>query len=425
MAITFVNAGTVGSTSGTGGNPSAPGIPASIATGDLMILVALAGDNVTITLPGGWTKFIEQNDGTAQRLTVAWKAYAGDSAPTVTHTGGDSCVARIWAFRGTDTVNPIETSSVNNSTPGTTVTATTITPNSGNSAVVGIWTEECTGNTSGAPTWASYSGTNPTFTEVGSDTNTIGSGLNEVGFGFAWGLSTTGGATGSRTAVVTGAALNPPTTDIGALFSIAPQASAVFIPQSYMAPLTGLQIPGQPAVGPMLNTGVEQNAIGYVSPLPITQFVNPLSLVMGPRIFPVPQPYWLPVVGGDITITQDTGPGLLVLTAGTHVVEIDVAVTATAGILVLTAGTHTFTEQMAPTVGILNLGAGTHAPQEALVQSTPGILNLGAGAHTLAEQLQPGVGILFLGAGAHIIPGGASASIPDTPGHTIHITAIH
>lgn len=183
-----------------------------------MFRAVLGGDNVVITFPAGWTKFIEVNGGAASRLSIAWKVYAGSAETAVTHAAGDGVVDRIFTVAGADTVAPIGASSTNTQTLQTTVTATTIAPLP-DSLVVGVWTEECTGNTSGAPTWASYSGVDPTFTEFGTDINTTGLGANEIGFGIATG-ATDGAVTGARTAVVTGAALASPTNNIGVMFEI-------------------------------------------------------------------------------------------------------------------------------------------------------------------------------------------------------------
>jgi len=87
VAISFVNTGTL--VRADSGNIT-PGLPASIAAGDILVLVVGAADNVTVTLPAAYTKKIELNSSTNCRLTVAWaRATGSDSAPLVTHTAGN------------------------------------------------------------------------------------------------------------------------------------------------------------------------------------------------------------------------------------------------------------------------------------------------------------------------------------------------
>jgi hypothetical protein len=201
---TVVAVGTVGATTGTGGNPTAPGIPAGTTTDDIMVMLVGAGDNITVTLPVGWTKFVEQNNGTTNRMTLAWKrAGSSEAAPTVTHTGGDSCVSRIVSIRGVPNTqsNPIAvlgTPSANASS--LTVTASTITPAGTTDLVVWAGLATIAGNTSNSNTYAVVGGTDPTFTE--RIDSVIGSGLNEAAIGLDTGPTVSGAATGSRTSTL-------------------------------------------------------------------------------------------------------------------------------------------------------------------------------------------------------------------------------
>src|SRR4051794_7729890 len=98
MAISFVNVGTIAHAAS--GNIT-PALPASIAAGDILVLVVGAADNVVVTLPAAYTKKLEVNSSTNCRLTVAWaRATGSDSAPLVTHAAGNSVFGVIGAFRG-------------------------------------------------------------------------------------------------------------------------------------------------------------------------------------------------------------------------------------------------------------------------------------------------------------------------------------
>lgn len=103
---TFVAAGT--SSRATNG-ATAPGLPAGLADGDLMILldgaVYWGGGPATPGTPAGWTQIITFQDGgsTYARITLMARTYAtGDTAPSVTYTGGASSnhYSQIYAFRG-------------------------------------------------------------------------------------------------------------------------------------------------------------------------------------------------------------------------------------------------------------------------------------------------------------------------------------
>lgn len=229
MAVTLVAAGANGDNGSVGsGNPTAPGIPAGMIAGDWMFLPVHSCDNITTSTPSGWTLKQANNAGTALRQTIFWRYWVtGDAAPTIAHAAGDACQARIYGFRGVASVaDPIEAFAPQAATGTATVTAPSITSVSDGAAIVGTWAHEVTGNTSGSPTWASYSGTNPTFAEIG-DNGVDNLNANELGVGVAWGTMTPGGATGARTAVVTNPALASPTNVIGMLLALTPSSSVV------------------------------------------------------------------------------------------------------------------------------------------------------------------------------------------------------
>lgn len=97
-----------------GSGPSTPGasgnVTANYPTGgsapvenDVIWLHVVSRDNVVSTLPAGWTKKAEFNNGATLRETLAWRRRAAGDVETsvlVTHTAGDSIIARTHVFRG-------------------------------------------------------------------------------------------------------------------------------------------------------------------------------------------------------------------------------------------------------------------------------------------------------------------------------------
>lgn len=194
-----------------------------------MILVVSTHDNGAVTLPAGWTIIDAANSGTTSRGTIAWRrAGASESAPTVTHTAGDSIIGTIASFSGClATGSPVDVFSsapwnhAFTTTPvTTTVTATAITPTATNEMIVfGATSDD---NVATADTqYANWSGTNPTFAEGFDSTTTNGS---DSGCGLAYGVRTTADSTGSRTVDITTA---PPssTNNAGVVWLVALKSS--------------------------------------------------------------------------------------------------------------------------------------------------------------------------------------------------------
>lgn len=199
---TFVAAGTVGTAASGSGPPTPPGIYAGIAQDDLMIGVQAAGDNVQTAFPGGWTPFVEENNGALQHLLLTWKwAGSSESAPVVQHPGGSSVSAVIFGLRGVaKSDNPIVVlGAVTKNASSTTVTAAGITPLAATALVVWVGLATASG-TSSANAYSTVGGTNPTFTERVESNN--GLGTNEVDLAIDTGPSTTGAATGARTSTL-------------------------------------------------------------------------------------------------------------------------------------------------------------------------------------------------------------------------------
>lgn len=218
MAITFIAAGTVANAAS--GNVT-PALPAGWAANDIVVGIVQAADNITVTVPAGWTKKLETNSTATLRQTVFYRrAVAGDLAPVVTHAAGNAIIARLYAFRGCVAAgDPFGAALARANSATATCTADAITPPAANSAVLFVGSEELTGNTSGAPVWGTYSGTNPVFAEVGDNNYELGS--NSISGAVAWGIKTDTTTTGSRTAAITGEAATP-TANIGTLLALTP-----------------------------------------------------------------------------------------------------------------------------------------------------------------------------------------------------------
>ena len=138
MAITFVAAGTLAS-----GDDSAslqPGLPAGIQTDDLLFLVAGDAGGATIDEPAG-DYIVEERSGAtgAGQIYVARRTVVGgESAPTLTFTGGNAAGAgaRILAFRGVDATAPALTQGVLNRSANVDIVVPTVTPTADGSAIV-------------------------------------------------------------------------------------------------------------------------------------------------------------------------------------------------------------------------------------------------------------------------------------------------
>lgn len=84
MAVSFVAAGPI---AGTVTLPQLSLVAPTLSVDDIMVACINAKDNQVWTAPAGWTKFVESNNTTAQRVTLAWKrAVAGDSGATFVFT---------------------------------------------------------------------------------------------------------------------------------------------------------------------------------------------------------------------------------------------------------------------------------------------------------------------------------------------------
>lgn len=202
MAISFVNKGTFAS----GTTSCSPGIPASLAAGDLMLLFVETA-NQAVTQPSGWTEVTSSPIGTgtaaaigAVRLTVYYRFWqSGDSAPSVAVTSGNHVTAIIAGYSGVSASTPFDGVTPVTSTAAASTTATMpgITTGSANAWVVHGIALDVDGNSTdritGTPTNANLTG----LTERHDQTVTTG-----VGGGVAIidGVKASAGASGNTTA---------------------------------------------------------------------------------------------------------------------------------------------------------------------------------------------------------------------------------
>ena len=215
MAIAFVAAGTGAEASS--GNIS-PTMPATVNADDVAILVWWSDDNVTASLPGGWT-IVHQANSSFGHGGWAWKRCNGTedgASVTLTHAAGGGVAARIVTYSGVTnsgapyTVAP--TSSVNTTTDAT-IECATLTPIAGETVVY-------MGGLDDVVTFTAPTGTDPTFTErmemSGAATHfasvTLGDGTS------------TGAAVGARTITASGGT-GP---SIGWLVALTPDNVATF-----------------------------------------------------------------------------------------------------------------------------------------------------------------------------------------------------
>lgn len=104
-AVSYVGAGTACAI--TANSPACvPGLPAGIAAGDVLILVAHSRATTTALAasasPGTWATVATQTtNATGGRFAVWWLRYTtGATGPTVSGSATESRIARVYAFRG-------------------------------------------------------------------------------------------------------------------------------------------------------------------------------------------------------------------------------------------------------------------------------------------------------------------------------------
>jgi len=184
---------------------------------NVLIAVILGKDNQVITAPAGFTKFVEVNNTTAQRLTIAWKrAAGGDSGATFNFTKPtDNNIlfcGVIGIFSGCLTsATPIDGSTPTTSLNDPAVDAVTYAdfdPTETDAYVVaaGVYNNDLT-------TAGTISGTNPTLDNRWD----LESGTGTDGSIFGYSGASDGAATGARSHTTTSSA---DAISIGCLFGL-------------------------------------------------------------------------------------------------------------------------------------------------------------------------------------------------------------
>lgn len=191
-AATYVGAGPMTKTAN--GNINAVHVPNGINENDILITVLHSRDNVVSTMPPDWTLVRAGNGNTTNRLSIWWKRTTGtETRPAITHPGGDSAIARMYAFRGINTRNsPFDAIGEIQSNTGSPITTAGVTTTTNGSMILHIMGSEDNND------WGTFTGipTNDTNTQA----NSIG---NDDSIDLTYGIQTTAGFTSSASATQT------------------------------------------------------------------------------------------------------------------------------------------------------------------------------------------------------------------------------
>lgn len=195
MAVDFVAAG-----------PTVAGVanltvewPGTQSAGNLGILLLETNQTDTVSV-SGWTELAsspQENAGQNHKLSAFYKIAAGSDADVSITDPGNHGIAQILVFSGVDTSSPID--STTGSSPNTnaaSVTCPSVTTAADGCAVLHIaGTGRDINTTAQFDSWANANLVS--ITEVADElTGNAGGG----GFGAAWGILTTAGASGTATA---------------------------------------------------------------------------------------------------------------------------------------------------------------------------------------------------------------------------------
>jgi hypothetical protein len=184
--------------------------PAGTTTNDVLIAGITVRGTPTITPPAGWT--LIRSDANSTTITQAlYRKVAGGSEPasyawTFNHPIV-AAVGGIAAYSGVDTSTPVDVSGGQANASSTTVTAPSVTTTVANTLVVGFF------GTANDATFSAASGMTERY-DVDAD------GTNQIGGEAADEARPTAGATGSRAATASVAAVN-----IGQLVALRPSGT--------------------------------------------------------------------------------------------------------------------------------------------------------------------------------------------------------
>lgn len=186
--------------------------PAGLAVGDLMLVFITQRDGGTIGFdeaPAGWTSVISRDSGSTLGVIVLRKvATAADIGATFEWEidRSDRTAAGIAAFRGVDSIAPVQASGSQANAASGTYTAPSITTTSADTVLVAFFAA-----VNGNVVVANASGMSPLFTEASQ------AGPNGVSAGASYATQAAAGASGSK--VSSG---NTSLVNIGALLALKP-----------------------------------------------------------------------------------------------------------------------------------------------------------------------------------------------------------
>lgn len=93
--------------------------PASLVNGNLLVCIIAIDGAITVTWPAGWTEFLDQNRSGVS-ISCGWRIVDGSEGAsfTITSSGSEQSVARVWQVSGHDPGQAPEALSANSaSTP--------------------------------------------------------------------------------------------------------------------------------------------------------------------------------------------------------------------------------------------------------------------------------------------------------------------
>lgn len=188
-AISFVSCGAtvkVGS-----GNLTSIGVPPGIQNNDILVVFLHSRDNVNATMPGDWMQAVEGNGNINNRLEAWWKRTTGtESAPTITHSGGNSSIGKMCAFRGVvEAGSPFDAVGSVQGNTGSTITTAAIATTASGAMIVHLFGSQDNND------WGSFTGIPATSAGVVEAND--GAGNNDSSQGVTYGAQTSAGSTGT------------------------------------------------------------------------------------------------------------------------------------------------------------------------------------------------------------------------------------
>lgn len=149
-APTFVDGASGYSASSTTVNVAKP---SGVQSGDLLLAVLACATNRTFTTPAGWTLLTDDSDGDDLTVRTYYRVVDGSEGASFTYSTNSptSFLALCVAYRGVDTVSPIDASGANTGVVNTTVSCPSITTTGPNRRIVAAGVARPYNNLSAAP----------------------------------------------------------------------------------------------------------------------------------------------------------------------------------------------------------------------------------------------------------------------------------